>query len=70
MVTEAVSAGFYQSDFTLGGATKVQRFPRIQILTIEELLAGKHLQYPRHKVATFKQAPRQFKSKAEQGGLF
>lgn len=31
-------------------------FPRLQILTIEELLAGKELQYPRTEIGTFKKA--------------
>jgi hypothetical protein len=33
-------------------------------------LAGKQLQYPRHKIETFRQAERKAKSKGEQVGLF
>lgn len=42
MRKEAVSAGFYQQEI-LGASTK---FPRLQILTIEELLKGKKVEYP------------------------
>jgi DNA modification methylase len=52
MLHEAVEAGFYES-------TSWGKFPRIQILTIEELLAGKTIDYPRGAAdATFKRAPR------------
>ena len=57
MKTEAVSAGFYESALKLEGG-KADKFPRIQILTIAELLAGKKLAFPRHNIATFKQAER------------
>ena len=67
MKTEAISAGFYESALKLQG-TSSEKFPRLQILTIAELLAGKRLQFPRHSLATFKQAER--KSKSEQQGLF
>ncbi len=52
MLREAAEAGFYVSpdDST---------YPRIQILTIEEILDGKQPQYPLHRRdATFKKAPR------------
>ncbi len=52
MVKEAVSAGFYHSP---GWG---QDYPRIQILTIEELLEGKQPQMP-PAWGTFKQAPRE-----------
>jgi site-specific DNA-methyltransferase (adenine-specific) len=64
MKVEAVSAGFYESEHFK------DRHPRVQILTIAELLAGKQLLYPRHKIETFKQAERKPKSKGEQAGLF
>ena len=51
MITEAASAGFYRSQ-ALG-----RDYPRIQILTIEELLDGRQIQMPSYAV-TFKQAPR------------
>ena len=42
MREEAAAAGFYEPEFFPG-----HRFPRLQILTIAELFAGKELQYPR-----------------------
>jgi DNA modification methylase len=62
MLTEAAAAGFYESKDFPG------RYPRLQILTIAELLAGKKLEYPAHRVETFAKAER--KSKSEQTGLF
>ncbi|MGA3327227.1 MAG: hypothetical protein ABSF45_22425 [Terriglobia bacterium] len=41
---------------------------RLQILTIAELLAGKKLEYPAHRVETFAKAAR--KIKHEQDELF
>jgi hypothetical protein len=41
MLTEAASTGFYQSE------NFPEKCPRLQILTIAELLAGKQLRYPR-----------------------
>ena len=64
MRTEAVSTGFYESEYFK------DRHPRVQILTIGELLNGKELQYPRHRIETFKQAERKSKLKGEQVGLF
>ena len=63
MQTEAVAAGFYESEF-------YGPFPRLQILTIAELLEGRRLQYPHHAPATFKRAARQTKSRTEQTELF
>ena len=54
MRAEAVSAGFYEPEHFPD-----LRFPRLQILTIEELLAGKEAEYPRiAPAATFRRAPR------------
>lgn len=51
MRTEAASAGFYASAWGM--------HPRLQTLTIAELLAGKTIDYPRGaNVTTFKKAPR------------
>ena len=61
MLKEAAEAGFYKSS---DGST----WPRLQILTIAELLAGKKLEYPAHRVETFAKAER--KTKHEQEGLF
>lgn len=64
MLTEAASAGLYKSEDFPG------RYPRLQILTIEELLVGKELLYPRHKVETFRKAERRGKNIASQSDLF
>jgi len=69
MKTEAVSGGFYESALKMQGSSS-ERFPKIQILTIAELLAGKQLQFPRHSLATFKRAERKSKAKERQDGLF
>jgi hypothetical protein len=63
MTKEAVSAGFYNSQWG--------NFPRLQILTIEDLLTGKATaQYPRLNAATFKRAERKRRPQGEQSGLF
>ena len=49
MVTEAASAGFYESELWQ------KTYPRIQILTIEEILAGKTIEMP-PSYGTFKRA--------------
>jgi site-specific DNA-methyltransferase (adenine-specific) len=50
MLTEAVGAGFYHSELWQGP------FPRLQIRTIAELLAGNNFHYPRQAMTTFKPA--------------
>jgi DNA modification methylase len=61
MMKEAAEAGFYQPP----GLT--DRYPRIQILSIAELLAGKKIEYPRFAAdATFKKAPKARKAAEEQ----
>jgi len=60
MKKEAAEAGFYDPPGLLPPV------PRVQILTIEELLAGRKLEYPRIDVATFKKAPRKRKAKRSQ----
>ena len=62
MAKEAVTAGFYTTKFT------GEKFPEIQIVTIEELLAGKKLNMPSDS-GTFKQAPKAAKSEGKQGEL-
>jgi site-specific DNA-methyltransferase (adenine-specific) len=54
MRTEAAEAGFYDSAWTR------QKHPRIQIITIEELLDGRSIDSPpmRHTNVTFKRAPK------------
>ena len=44
------------------------RYPRLQILTIAELLAGKKIEFPEHRVETFAKAGR--KTKTEQEEMF
>jgi len=58
MKTETITAGFYEPEYFQG------KFPRVQILTVKELLEGKELQYPKMAVATFKKAEK--KSKKEE----
>ena len=54
-------AGFYKSD-THNELT----WPRIQILTIQQILDGKQPEYPAHRRdATFKKAPRSRPAPAE-----
>jgi site-specific DNA-methyltransferase (adenine-specific) len=61
MKKEAAEAGFYQPPAT------IDRFPRLQILSIAELLEGKRIDYPRYVVdATFKKAPKSRKAAEEQ----
>lgn len=63
MIKEAVSAGFYKSP----GWNK--DYPRIQILTIKELLEGKGIDYPPKTNVTYKKA-KKFKMEVfEQLGL-
>jgi hypothetical protein len=52
MLKEAAEAGFYKPPGL------EDRYFRIQILTIEELLAGKRVEYPRLLEVTFKKRRR------------
>jgi len=61
MQTEAVKTGFYESPFS-------GKFPKIQILTIEELFADKKPQIPLIDATSFKKAKRE--DTAKQGKLF
>ena len=62
METEAVSAGFYHS------SVWQRDYPRIQILTVEQLLAGAKVQMP-PGYGTFKQAQRVSQVEEEQLGM-
>jgi len=67
MRKEAAQAGFYHSDLW------EQDYPRVQILTINELLNGARVHMPPTGGAadlTFKRAQRQKKDDAEQPDLF
>ena len=64
MEQEAIEAGFYAPE-----AFPEHRFPRVQILTIEDLLSGAQPQYPRYAPqATFQRAPRR-RRQGRQGTL-
>jgi site-specific DNA-methyltransferase (adenine-specific) len=60
MKKEAAEAGFYKSG-PLDGAT----YPRLQILTIQQILDGIQPEYPARRDATFKKAPRSRPAAAE-----
>ena len=66
MRTEAASAGFYKSPW------QEKPYPRLQILTVEELLNGKRIDCPPlgQVNITFKKAPKAKGKKAEQRDLF
>ena len=62
MKEEAASAGFYEPEHFPGNY-----YPKIQILTINELIHGKQVEYPRYApVATFKKAQRIRKANGEE----
>jgi hypothetical protein len=64
MLKEAADAGFYTSPSQTQHA-------RMQILTIEELLAGRKIDMPPwRELRTFKQAPKARTKRAEQPGMF
>jgi len=63
MTTEAVTAGYFTSK------TWQKDYPRIQILTIEELLEGKSIEMPPSAYGTFKQAGKVKKTEGTQGEL-
>lgn len=65
MHDEAVTAGFYESQ------AWGKRYPKIQLLTVADLLAGKQIEMPpiRQVGATFKKAPRARGPKAKTGEL-
>jgi len=64
MRTEAASAGFYKSPWG--------QHPRLQIVTVGDLLAGKRLDIPpvRQASVTYKRAPKAEPRVAEQPGIF
>ena len=63
MLTEALQKGFYHSP----GWNR--DYPRLQIVTVEELLAGKSIEMPQTSI-TFKQAERISEQSENQGALF
>ncbi|MBA7586145.1 hypothetical protein ES708_28141 [subsurface metagenome] len=65
MLQEAVAGGFYEPEHFKGN-----QYPRIQVLTIRELLEGKEAQYPHMAPSvTFKRAQRHRRSLDEQQRL-
>ncbi|MEO1165712.1 MAG: DNA methyltransferase [Chloroflexota bacterium] len=52
MTKEAVSAGYYESPMWN------EKYPKIQILTVEDLLDGKHIEMPPQSLIAFKHAQR------------
>ncbi|MDE1820847.1 MAG: restriction endonuclease [Euryarchaeota archaeon] len=70
MLTEAATAGFYRPEYRMDPN---ERYPKVQILTIKDLLEGKGLQHPHVRNVTFKRAPKAQKaprtSKARNGKM-
>ncbi len=66
MLQEAIAAGFYEP-----GGLSGNQYPKVQILTIEQLLSGDQPEYPRFAASgTFKRAPRHVREQGTQGGMF
>ncbi|HUT02554.1 MAG TPA: DNA methyltransferase [bacterium] len=66
MTDEALSAGFYESP------TWQKRYPRIQILTVEDLMCGKGVDCPplKRTNVTFKKAPKAKRARGANNTLF
>ncbi len=60
MLREAAEAGLYKSN-----THNALAYPRLQILTIQQILDGKQPEYPASRDATFKKAPRSRPAAAE-----
>ena len=66
METEPASTGFYEHK------TNRQKFPRLQLRTVKELMEGKGIERPTSAASlddTFKKAPQSKRKDAEQGEL-
>jgi len=66
METEATSAGFYEHK------TNQQKYPRLQLRTVKELMEGKGIECPTSAASlddTFKKAPESKKNQGEQPAL-
>ena len=61
MQKEAISAGYYESDLYH------KNYPKIQIVTIEELLKGKEVDIPRLVTPSFKPVEKGKKKEGSQG---
>ena len=65
MQQDAIAAGFYEPEHFPG-----QKYPRVQILTVEGLLEGETAQYPHlAPQATFRRAPRRRRKEGTQGSF-
>ncbi len=64
MRTEAAAAGFYTSPWW------EKKFPRVQLLTVSEILRGAQIEYPPRTSATFRKGPRAKGKKAETKDMF
>ncbi len=65
MIEEAVTAGFYEPEGLPGN-----QYPKVQILTIDELLSGGQPEYPRFAAPqTFRKAPRRKRKQGVQQTL-
>jgi hypothetical protein len=65
MLQEATGAGLYTPKLYPD-----RQYPRLQVLTIEELLGDKQVEYPRlAPAATFRRATRQRQSEGQAGRL-
>ena len=60
MMEEAVSAGFYEPAAYYGQG----KYPKVQILTVKELLDGKTVSLPPAVMDTYKEAPKRAKNTA------
>jgi len=65
MRTEAAAAGIYKSPWGKRDSEELH-YPRLQILTIAELLEGKGIDYPHMSNVTFRRAPRAESPQPEQ----
>ena len=63
MITEAVAAGSYHSEFWS------RDFPKIQILTAEDLLNKKTVAMPQQQASPFAKAPREKRREGKQTNL-
>ncbi len=69
MMKEALAAGYYVPTNAQGYPSQERKVPRIQLLTIEELLDGARVAFPRVLVSTFKRARRVEKPGKQQTSL-
>jgi len=66
MKEEAIAAGYYDPEYL----SQEHRAPKVQILTIQQLLNGAEIKYPRQAIATHKKASRKHKDSPTQQDLY